>query len=527
MLKFRLIGLFFLQSGFLLGSAQSPVCTDSFPASLLINPSFAQHSDCNHEWQGEGGLIDGSSSAVAITVPGWHPENTSQYIRYYSYDCKRSFGSIFDKDYTVLKTGFPGVPQPMVDTNGLISIEQYNIGYNGRLPEKQTNKKYITACLNTPLQAGVTYGFSFYLGFGLFNSNFNDITGFWASPSPFSVGIFGRTDCPAFPISRPADSSLGCLADRSGWISLGKTTIRGSRNWVEGYIEFTPTQTIYSIGIGPSCEDNSNIADTFALYYMDHFVLSTRDQFAYRSIRVLSGDPCNGNYVLQGPLYTGASYQWYKDEQLIPGATTAEYKVTNGVEAAGNYVAQVTLGDRCFHSLPFQAVFSPLYQFSLGTDTTVCDSTAYRLHATTVGVLSYLWQDGSSDSVYTATKNGSYRVTLTDPLGCTVTRSVKVQFVSCSTCRFYMPSAFTPNHDGINDLFRPLTYCTQLPLEQFHLILYNRWGQAVFESSNPAVGWDGTFKGMEAPVDVYVYVVEYAFFDSKPARLTGTVALIR
>ena len=518
--------VFLLCSRFIV-AGQLPQCRDSLPLSLLVNPSFALHSTCNAEWQGEGGLIDGSTSAVAISVPGWHPENTSQFIRYYSYDCKRRVGSVFDRDFNILKTGFPGVPLPLLDSDGLISIEQYNIGYNGKLPENKTNKKYITACLTAPLQAGKHYGFSFYLGFGRFNSNFNDITGFWASPSPFSVGIFGRTDCPAFPIHRIADSSEGCLADRPGWISLGKMIIRGNSEWVQGYIEFTPPVNITSIGVGPSCDYNDNIADTFALYYMDQFVLSLRDNFQFRSITAVTGDPCSGNYLLAAPAYPGAKYQWYQDEQLIKGATDSLYRVPNAAGASGNYVVNISLPDQCVNSLPYQVLFSPLYNFQLGRDTTICDSTSVTLHATTPGIFSYLWQNGSTDSTQVATHSGTYGVTLNDAMGCSVTKSVNIRFTSCSTCRIYLPGAFTPNHDGLNDIFRPLTHCNQLPLEKFHLVIYNRWGQVVYESGDAAAGWDGTIKNQPAAPDVYVYVLEYSFYASQPRRISGTVALIR
>src|SRR5258706_8500672 len=280
-----------------------PVCRDSLPVSLLLNPSFEEHSACNTSWRGEGGVIDGNSSAVEIKVPYWHPENTLQFIRYYNLDCKRSFGSLFDKDFSILDTGFPGIPDSLPHGKGLISIEQYNIGLNGNLPENKTDKKYITTCLASALQTGKDYGFSFDFGFGIFNSNYNDVTGFWAAPSPFRIGVFGRTDCPSFPIDRSPDSAVGCLGDRSGWIPLGEIRLQGKSVWVRGYIEFTAPANISSIGIGPSCDYNENIKDTFALYYMDNFVLSEKKDFAFASVTALSGDACNGHYVLQAPLY--------------------------------------------------------------------------------------------------------------------------------------------------------------------------------------------------------------------------------
>lgn len=503
------------------------ICKDSLPLSLLQNPSFETYGQCNPYWRGEGGIIDGSSSAVDIQVPFWHPENTYQFIRYYNYDCRRSFGSIFATDYSILDTGFPGIPDSLPHGKGLISVEQYNIGYNGYLPENKTDKKYIAACLTSPLQAGKTYGFAFDVGFGKFNSNYNDVTGFWASASPFSIGIFGRTDCPAFPINRSVDSSAGCLADRSGWISLGQITLRGRSEWVPGYIEFTAPADISSIGVGPSCDYNENIKDTFALYYMDNFVLSEKKNFSFASITALSGDACNGHYVLQAPIYENARYQWYKDQRVISGAAGQTYTVPDITGADGNYCVNINLPDDCFVSLPYAVKLSPVHHLNLGDDVMICDKSSLVLHATTAGVTNYHWQNGSTDSVFTATASGSYSVTAADSTGCLRTASVNVTFNDCNNCRLFFPGAFTPNHDGLNDIFRPTQHCDHVPLLHYHLVVYNRWGQAVFTSSNPSDGWDGTFNNKDAPENVYVYLTEYGFFAGQTIRTKATVLLVR
>ena len=504
-----------------------PVCKDSLPLSILLNPSFEEHGDCNTHWQGEGGLIDGGSSAVDISVAPWHSENTLQFIRYYSYDCRRQIQSIFDLDYSDLMTGFPGVPLPLPHGGGLISIEQYNIGQNGNLPEKQTNKKYITTCLTSPLQMGKTYGFAFDLGFGRFNSNFNDITGFWASASPFSIGIFGRTDCPSYPINRSPDAAAGCLADRPGWIELGKVTLQGRSEWVRGYIEFTAPANISSIGVGPSCDYNENIKDTFALYYMDNFVLSEREKFAFESITAQSGNTCTGHYILQAPLYDNATYQWYKEGKIISDAIEETYTVPDEPASAGNYSVNISLPGDCFTSLPFAVTFSPVRNLSLGDNRIVCDSTSITLNATLPHVTNYHWQNGSADPVFTANTSGAYSVTATDDNGCSKTASANIEFSNCSNCKLLFPGAFTPNHDGLNDIFRPKTFCNDAPLLSYHLIIYNRWGQPVFTSSDPSAGWDGTYHNDSAPENIYVYIAEYSFTYDKTIRTSSTLLLTR
>ena len=68
------------------------------------------------------------------------------------------------------------------------------------------------------------------------------------------------------------------------------------------------------------------------------------------------------------------------------------------------------------------------------------------------------------------------------------------------------PNAFTPNGDGANDVFRPIFPCEVV---FSNLKVFSRWGELVFETNEPATGWDGSFNGVEAPSDVYVWRVEY------------------
>jgi len=100
------------------------------------------------------------------------------------------------------------------------------------------------------------------------------------------------------------------------------------------------------------------------------------------------------------------------------------------------------------------------------------------------------------------TVKGDYPVTLSTEKGCPIDTALVT--VSNDLDRF--PNAFTPDGDGTNDIFKPLVYC---PVEEYRMQVFNRWGEQVFESFEVNVGWDGTFNGEQAPVDVYVYRVQY------------------
>jgi gliding motility-associated-like protein len=97
----------------------------------------------------------------------------------------------------------------------------------------------------------------------------------------------------------------------------------------------------------------------------------------------------------------------------------------------------------------------------------------------------------------------------------------------CDTIRaIYIPSAFTPNGDGKNDILYPLVN----PLGKvMHFVfrVYNRSGQVVFESRAPGKGWDGKLKGIQQPGSVYVWVFNGTDSDGKPVNFKGTTLLLR
>jgi gliding motility-associated-like protein len=98
---------------------------------------------------------------------------------------------------------------------------------------------------------------------------------------------------------------------------------------------------------------------------------------------------------------------------------------------------------------------------------------------------------------------------------------------NCDQCRLFIPSAFTPNDDGLNDLFKSKPQCPRIGFLNFTLRVYNRSGQLVFMTNDINKGWDGTYKSKRLNQDVYVYLVEYSFSQNKQLQQKGTVTLVR
>ena len=124
----------------------------------------------------------------------------------------------------------------------------------------------------------------------------------------------------------------------------------------------------------------------------------------------------------------------------------------------------------------------------------------------------------------------TYTVKVTDQYGCTNTSNVTVTVV-CNGLNYFIPNTFSPNGDGVNDVFAP----RGVGLARVNSMrIFNRWGEMVFERMNfmandrtPTGGWDGTYKGKPASADVYVYIIEFVCENSVIVPVKGNVALVR
>lgn len=112
-----------------------------------------------------------------------------------------------------------------------------------------------------------------------------------------------------------------------------------------------------------------------------------------------------------------------------------------------------------------------------------------------------------------------YTISLTDSFGCKYSDETLI-LVEGS---LYIPNAFTPNGDGINDFFGP----EAIDVSRYSLKIFNRWGEIIFTSNNLKNSWDGTFKGKTVQNDVYVYQLNYEFNTGKTGNVVGRVTLIQ
>ena len=147
--------------------------------------------------------------------------------------------------------------------------------------------------------------------------------------------------------------------------------------------------------------------------------------------------------------------------------------------------------------------------------------------------LTYLWEPASSlndaraaNPFASPLESTTYRVTITDNnTGCEVValRRLNVFEINCAEPEIFIPTAFTPNNDGVNDrVFVRGIYLSEIEFE-----IYNRWGELVFKTTDINKGWDGTYKGKQQNTDVFNYYLKATCFDGQEFFKKGNISLIR
>ena len=157
------------------------------------------------------------------------------------------------------------------------------------------------------------------------------------------------------------------------------------------------------------------------------------------------------------------------------------------------------------------------------------ENTATQFTNLSLGAITYLWHFGDGDSsteinpshLYIATGTYDVCLTATNSAGCPDDTCMQVSAIIKPLLD--VPSAFTPGKFGVNGIVSVKGF----GIKEMQWVIYNRWGQKVFESSDPANGWNGMFKGKLQPMDVYTYTLEVIFSDGNKVRKTGDITLIR
>lgn len=205
-----------------------------------------------------------------------------------------------------------------------------------------------------------------------------------------------------------------------------------------------------------------------------------------------------------------------------------------GDNVVGNFFNPIQLGSNkvfytnelngCVDTTMFETIIITGPQIDLGPDTNLCVGEQIGFNVTTP-FATYLWSTGSTSPRLIVTSPGIYSVTVSNICG-TVTDLVEIRYFDFA-CDAFVPNAFTPDGNTVNDVFRPFISGN---VDAIDFRIYNRWGNEVFQTYDRDKGWDGTFQGKPAQPDVYAWSLNYTVtLDGvrNLRSLRGNVTLIR
>ena len=224
------------------------------------------------------------------------------------------------------------------------------------------------------------------------------------------------------------------------------------------------------------------------------------------------------------------------------GDSVYRYLWSNDVTAASitnlapaNYSVTVTDTKGCSasssYSLNYQFNFtisaSPSVTINLGQNTEL----SYAIDGNAGNIVSHVWSPAATltcsdciNPLAAPNTTTQYQIRVENEAGCVATDNVIVNVVP--DYNIYIPNAFTPNGDGNNDYFQ--IYGNLKGVEYIEAMIFNRWGEKVFESHDYNFKWDGSFKGVTQDPQVFVYQIKFAFIDGHVEPLkSGSLTLIR
>lgn len=425
--------------------------------------------------------------------------------------------------------GSHDLPLPLPEGEGYVGIIDGSFTGN-YIPAL---KEYIGTCLKTPLEIDTLYRLEFYTGF-LDKKTSPDI----------ELELFGTSDCANLPFGI-GDRSFGCPSNSPDWIRLGSVSVSGENQWVKSQFKVRPNREIRAVAFGPSCSLRSSTNNTYHL--LDQVILKENKEFDL-GIKA-TGQPCTDELVFEIRPQEGYKYQWYKDGIAIPQAVNSSLRNPPGL---GSYQVRLENNEGCKVSAIYS--YAPPSQF-VQTTQTFCAGESFNFNNRQLTEPGIYWDTlttiNNCDSIvelkleisyseethlstkifpdesvhigpYTINSPGDYTRTLSTTSGCD-----SIVYLQLAYYGVYAPNAFSPNEDGVNDVFS--IYGDLDLVEITSLKVIDRWGALIYqgETLNAGEGWDGTINGQTAPMGVYAYTAEVLMTDNRKRILQGMLTLVK
>lgn len=325
------------------------------------------------------------------------------------------------------------------------------------------------------------------------------------------------------------DPNLNIVLDDFKNVCIGDTVYvnvvnQGASNYTWTPLQYLFNPTSYSPGFYPS------VNTTYTLTVSNYcYSKSDSVQIIVLPLPVLSFSHLDSIcYADSLQIFVGGAqtYLWNTDPTLSALNVSNPYAspaVSQYYYVAGTDVSGCTGYDSTFVNVV------PLPYVSAGNDTLIWRDTPALLGGSTDAQIFY-WTPSTFladyrllQTIADVPKTQSYVLFAQNDFGC-VNRDTILIVVEANTL-ILLPTAFSPNGDGVNDVFHILRHLNIYSLKEF--AVYNRWGERVFATANINEGWDGTYKGKEQEISTYVWQVVAVSKDSEEVVRKGNVTLVR
>lgn len=257
------------------------------------------------------------------------------------------------------------------------------------------------------------------------------------------------------------------------------------------------------------CKD-STIKTVIVNGGVEPIIFQSQDTICKRKSIFFNSSTSKGNFQ---------TYFW----EFGDGQTSSKQKTCITYPQEGTYNITLSLEDSIcgiFDTSTTVTIVS-IPEIELGDSIKLCSNQEFVLKLNYTSAFdSIIWSTGDRDTFEVKVKSDFENVSVqVFYKGCEEKGSVPVK----EDCPVYLPKAFSPNGDGVNDYFNILPF----NIESFELSIYNKWGKLVFYTNNLKDNWDGTFEGRELPVDNYIYYSKGIQLDGKAFETQGSILLIK
>jgi len=397
------------------------------------------------------------------------------------------------------------------NNNQLVCLNLKN-GFNGNITSMMTLNNLNLACIQVD-DAAMATGYSGW---------FKDAVAQYSNYCSPTIGSFS----PASTCSGGVVSISGCNLSSATSVSFGGVA-------ASSFTINSSTNITAIVGIGAS--GSIEVKSPGGTATIAGFVLSQLSSPASLSIAASANDICPGTAVIftASPANTGtmASFQWKLNGINVAGNNIA---YTAGSFANGDKINCVMNTIKSCPTTTFVnsdtivMIVKPVPAIAIKpTNPSISFGNSVQLNAAITGsAISYFWTPAVGlnnttilNPVAGPATTTSYNLHVTSANNCTSDKEVTVTVYKT----IYIPNSFSPNGDGMNDIFR---IPPGIVFDLQSLIIYNRYGNEIFKTTDITKGWDGAYKGFTAPAGAYSYIIKGTDVKGK-ILLKGSIILIR